>query len=153
MIWIDFGIICIGQTTPSIPPMPPKIDRMTIDVSKRTIDSDARYNEDYIFHTADTLIGYWYVPWLPEEFRYDESFFDMSEKGCPWVYVVPKWKDIVRSVLEFYLKESPEHRIAVLLRIEDQSNDIVHSVCKIDEFMNDLTDGNIRWNELYFIEK
>ncbi|MBQ7783669.1 MAG: hypothetical protein IJ368_06835 [Oscillospiraceae bacterium] len=150
MILIDFGIICIGQTTPSIPPIS---DSMTIEVYKRTINSDAQYNEDYNFHTADTLIGYWYIPWLRDELVYEESLFDISEKGCPWVYVVPKFKDTVRSFLEFYLNESPEHKIAVLLRIQDKSNDTVHSVCKIDEFMNALTDGNIRWNELYFIEK
>lgn len=150
MIWIDFGIICIGQTKPSIPP---NINSNDIEIYKRTISSEAQYDEWYNFHTADTLIGYWYIPWLPEEIMYDESFFDISEKGCPWMNVVPKWEGTVKSILEFYLNESPNHKIAVLLRIQDKSNDTVHSVCKIDEFMNELIEGNIRWNELYFIEE
>jgi len=150
MIWIDFSIICIDQTKPSILP---NIKSDDIEINKRIAGSEPFYDETYYnFRTADALPGYWYRIWLPEEIMYDESFFDISEKSCPWIYVVPKWKDIVRSVLEFYLNESPKHRIAVLLRVQDESNDDVHQVCKLDKFMNDLTEGNIRWNELYFIE-
>ncbi len=150
MIWIDFGVICLGQTKPSIPP---GIKSDDVEIYERTADSESFYNETYNFHTADTLTGYWYMFWLPEEIKYDESFFDISERNCPWINVVPKWKNIVRSILEFYLSESPVHRIAVLLRVQDDSDDTVHSICKLDEFMNSLVEGNIKFNELYFIEE
>ncbi len=149
MIWIDFSIICIDQAKPSIPP---NIKSDDIDIYERTADSGSFYPLDYNFRTADALTGYWYMIWLPEEIKYDESFFDISERNCPWINVIPKWKDTVINVLEFYLNESPKHRIAVLLRVQDDSNDVVHPVCKLDEFINDLTEGNIRYNELYFIE-
>ena len=111
----------------------------------------AAYSSDYRFHTADNLLGYWYNIWLPESIRYEESFFDIASKGVPYVEVVPKWSDYVAKILSFYINESPYNKIAVLLRIQDRSNDIVHPACSLSEFVQALSDGNIKWNELYFV--
>ena len=64
-------------------------------------------------------------------------------------YGAPEW--FCQEILEFYINESPEHKIAVLLRVQDDSNDIVHPLCKLDDFVNYLKEGNIKWNELYYV--
>ena len=149
MIWIDFTVICIGQSEISIPNDIPDV---RFDAYRRTTDSEPIYHESYHFQTADNLLGNLYFVWLPEEICYDQSFFDIDRKGSPWVYVDTKWENTVKSVLQFYLQESPIHQIAVLLRTQDESADISHPICSLEAYMNALTEGNIRWNELYFIE-
>lgn len=69
------------------------------------------------------------------------------------MYVEKEWYDTVRKILAFYLDESPEHRIAVLIREQDNSDDISHPSITPDGFMNKLFEGKVRWNELYFIER
>ena len=149
MIWIDFGIICIGQEQLSAP-----ADRNGIifEGYQRTADSEPFYNEFYHFHTADKLLGCWYNIWLPAPDCYEESFFDIAPKGVPYVEVVPKWADTVERILSFYIKESPSKEIAVLLRVQDKSHDAVHPDCSLSEFVQALSQGNIKWNELYFIK-
>ena len=148
MIWIDFGIICIGQEKKSVPP---NTDNLVIEEYQRTANAEQFYNENYSFHTADKQVGVWYNIWLSELSCYDESLFDISSEQIPNVCVVPKYEALVKQLLEFYLDESPEHNIAVLLRVEDKSNDTVHSLCTLDDFIQALKAGTIKWNELYFI--
>ena len=148
MIWIDFGIICIGQEKKSVPP---NTDNLVIEAYQRTANAEQFYNENYNFHTADKQVGIWYNIWLSEPICYDESLFDISSEQIPNVCVVPKYEALVKQLLEFYLDESPEHNIAVLLRVEDKSNDTVHSLCTLDDFIQALKAGKVKWNELYFI--
>lgn len=148
MIWIDFGIICIGQEQISVPLNTKDI---VVEGYHRTTDSEPFYNENYHFNTADKLLGCWYNIWLPEPICYKESFFDIASKGVPYVEVVPKWIKHVETILSFYISQSPTSKIAVLLRAENTSNDTVHPDCSLDEFIQSLTHGNIKWNELYFI--
>ena len=81
----------------------------------------------------------------------NHAFFDIATKGIPYIEIVPKWTEYVKNILSFYIDQSPTKKIAVLLRVEDFSNDTVHSDCSIDEFIQELTEGNIKWNELYFV--
>ena len=118
---------------------------------QRTIDSEPFYNENYHFHTADKLLGCWYNIWLPAHICYEESFFDIASKGVPYVEVIPKWSKCVENILSFYISQSPINKIAVLLRVEDISNDTVHPEYSLNEFIQALTEGNIKWNELYFV--
>ena len=148
MIWIDFGIICIGQEQISLHS---NMNDIVVEGYRRTADSEPFYDESYHFHTADKLMGYWYNIWLPEPICYEESFFDIAAKCGPYVEVVQKWAEHVKKLLSFYKDQSPINKIAVLLRVEDFSNDTVHSDCSLDEFIHELTVGNIKWNELYFI--
>lgn len=148
MIWIDFGIICIGQEQISVPS---NTKNIVVEGYHRTEDSEPFYNENYHFNTADKLLGCWYNIWLPEAICCEESFFDVAAKGIPYVKVVPKWSKCVENVLSFYISQSPTNKIAVLLRVQDTSNDTVHPDCSLDEFIHALTHGKIKWNELYFI--
>ena len=148
MIMIDFGIICIGQEELS---KPSDINGITVEGYQRTVDSGPFYIETYDFHTADKLLGYWYNIWLPESIIYKESFFDISYKDMPWIEVVPKWSKYVENILAFYINESPVNKIAVLLRIEDDSYDIVHPECSFVDFIQMLKEGRVRWNELYYV--
>lgn len=148
VIWMDFGIICIGQAQPSAPA---GRNGIVFEGHQRTADSEPFYSKDYHFQTADKLLGCWYHIWLPEPVCYEESFFDIAVKGIPYVEVVPKWSDSVAKILSFYIKESPYSKIAVLLRVQDSSNDTVHPECSLDEYIQALTEGNIKWNELYFV--
>ena len=171
MIWIDFGIVCLEQDKMSTPP---DVTDVVYEAYKRTEESEPFYNEAYNFHTTDKLTGYWYFVWLPEPLCHEVSFFEIVEKKEPWVNVVPKgfkhvkkslsyweespwlnvvpkWTEHVQKILTFYLEESPVHEIAVLLRIQGESKDIVHTYCKLDEFMNLLKEGKVKWNETYFI--
>lgn len=150
MIIADFGVICIEQTKCTYPK---GIENIRFETYHRVPGSKPMYMEYYNFHTADMLTGYWYFVWPKDELLYKKPFFDLGEKGCPWVVVIQEWTEIVRKVLEFYIEQSPQNRIAVLIREQDQSDDIVHSAMKIDAYMENLIAGNIRWNELYFVEK
>ena len=118
---------------------------------ERTADSEPFYEKSYHFHSADNITGYWYKILLPEPICYEESFFNVGAKGVPYVEVVPKWTGYVKYILSFYINQSPVNKIAVLLRVQDSSNDTVHSDCSIDEFVRELTIGNIKWNELYVV--
>jgi len=148
MIWIDFDVICIGQEQISIPA---DMNDIVIEGHQRTADSEPFYDRSYNFDTADRLSGCWYQIWVPEPLCYEESFFDISSGGVPCVEVVPKWSHHAEKVLSFYLKQSPAGRIAVLLRIQDTSDDIVHSPCSLEEFVRMLHEGSVRWNELYYV--
>jgi len=148
VIWIDFGIICIGQEQIAVPA---DMNDIVFEGYQRTADSEPFYSDDYSFHTADNLLGCWYNIWLPESICYEESFFDIASKGVPYVEVVSKWAEYVKKLLSFYIDQSPFNRIAVLLRVQDSSNDTVHSDCSLDDFIQGLSAGNIKWNELYFI--
>ena len=118
---------------------------------KKLANSEPLYNESYHFNTADKLMGCWYNIWFPQPICYEESFFDIATKGIPYIEIVPKWTEYVKDILSFYIDQSLTKKIAVLLRVEDFSNDTVHSDCSIDEFIQELTEGNIKWNELYFV--
>ena len=148
MIWIDFGIICIGQEQIIAPT---DMNDIVFEGYGRTVNSEPFYSKEDNFHTADKLLGCWYKIWLPEPICYEESFFDIASKGIPYVEVVPKWSGYVEKILSFYINESPCKKIAVLLRIEEKSNDTVHSDCSLSEFVQKLGEGNIKWNELYFV--
>ena len=75
MIWIDFGIICIGQEQISVPA---DMNDIVFEGYQRTADSEPFYSKDYHFHTADNLLGCLYNIWLPESICYEESFFDKN---------------------------------------------------------------------------
>ena len=147
MIWMDFGILCIGQEQISVPSNMTNVD---IEWEQRCSDSEPLYYEEH-FHTADKLLGYRYKIWLPDPICYEESFFDIAPKGIPYVEVVPKWSACVKSLLAFYISQSPVNRVVILLRVQDVSDDTVHSDCSLDEFVRMLTEGNVKWNELYFV--
>lgn len=148
MILIDFGVICREQKRRLIPKNLPKV-RFESHIRKET--SDAMYDEYYHFEAADKLTGVWYLAWLTDDIFLEQSFFDIADKGSPWIYVVPEWERTVKEILAFYLKASPIHKIAVLPRIQDRSENVTHEECTLDEFMDKLRSGDIRWNELYNI--
>jgi len=148
MIWIDFGIICIGQEQTSAPS---GVSDIVIEGHPRTVDSAPFYGDGYHFDTADKLTGCWYNIWLPHPMCYDESFFDIAAKNVPYVETVPKWRECVKKLLAFYIAQSPCGQIAVLLRVQDSSDDTVHPPCSLDEFVQRLDAGRIKWNELYFV--
>ena len=148
MILIDFGIICREQTKRTFPRGIPKV-RFRSHI--RRADSDAMYDDFYHFEDADKLTGVWYFAWLTDDIFLEQSFFDIADKGSPHIYAVPEWEAAVRRILAFYLKASPIHKIAVLLRIQDRSENVTHDECTLDEFMEKLRAGDVRWNELYNI--
>ena len=148
MILIDFGIICREQTKRSFPRSIPKV-RFQSHIRRE--NSDAMYDDFYHFEDADKLTGIWYFAWLTDDIFLEQSFFDIADKGSPWIYAVPEWEETVRAILAFYLKASPIHKIAVLPRIQDRSENVTHAECTLDEFMDKLKAGDIRWNELYNI--
>ena len=148
MILIDFGIICIGQEKRRFPK---GLKSVRFESHKRTEKSEEMYDDWYNFKTADRLTGMWYFVWLTDDIFLEQSFFDIAPKGSPWVIAQPEWKDTVERILRFYIERSPQKKIAVLLRIQDRSEDVSHKQCTLCEFMDLLTQGSIRWNELYFI--
>lgn len=148
MIWIDFGIICIGQEQIS---QPPDWKDIVVEGYRRMADSAPFYNESYHFAAADALTGCWYQIWLPDPRCYEDSFFDIADRGVPYVQTVPGWTASVEKILRFYLAQSPVHRIAVLLRVQDRSDNVVHPLCSLDVFLQRLHDGEIRWNEVYHV--
>ena len=151
MLWIDLGIICICQTEAAFPDTGRGI---RFEHHRRRYKALPMYDEYYHFRTADRLTGIWYLAWLPDPVCYEQSFFDIADKGCPYICTVPEWEDTVRMMLRFYLNASPDHRIAVLPRVQDRSDDVVHKEpYSLDGFMDGLKCGNIRFNELYFIKE
>ncbi len=152
-ILVDFGIISIGQTEKTYPELK---DKLRFQAYKRNLGktkSKPFYwdTEFYPFSTAYDLKGVWYLPWFPYEVNLIEYFFEMKEG--PYLRVNPKYESLVRKLLRFYLDESPEKKVAVLLCIQEKSKDLVHEPMKLKAFMDDLKEGKIRWNELYFITK
>ena len=150
MILIDFGIICREQTKRTFP-RGRSAEKVRFQSHIRREDSYPMYDDWYHFEDADKLRGVWYFVWLTKDIILEQSLFDIADKSSPYIYVVPEWEDTVRRILEFYLKASPIHRIAVLLRIQDRSQNVTHDECTLDEFMDMLRAGDVRWNELYNI--
>ena len=164
----DFVIICIGQAAPSFPECLGELsydeqrerEICTLSENEKAIEfepykrrqgDEPIYDDFYHFGTADALAGVLYFVWHREFL--EDSFFDFAgEAGSKHVCIVPKWDKTVRELLEYYISQSPEHRIAVLLRMQDRSDDTVHEPCGIDEFMRLLRCGEAVWNELYLVE-
>ena len=170
MMLTDFAVICIGQEEPGFPESfgevkddPERETKVCVcadgtpflefECYKRRQGDESIYDDWYNFKTADSLTGVLYFVWQPHDKLLEDSFFDFAgEAGSKHVCIVPKWEKTVRELLEYYTGQSPEHRIAVLLRMQDRSDDTVHKACSVDEFMKLLKSGGVVWNETYFIK-
>ena len=86
MILIDFGIICREQKRRSVPK---NISKVRFESHIRKANSDAMYDDYYHFEDADKLTGVWYLAWLTDDIFLEQSFFDIADKGSPWICSVP----------------------------------------------------------------
>lgn len=148
MIIADLNIICINQ----------KKKRAFIDKARLTCEAHNRnrsmspvYATDN-FGVADGLKGWWYTYLPSKAYFFDSPFFDLNLRDNDnAVELNPQWNDLLCTLLSFFIKESPCGTIGFLIRLQDKSDNMVHGKYCLEEFMQELRLGNIRYNELYFI--
>lgn len=152
MVLSDLNILCIGQKMQTIAPTQginiEANDRNTIKYSPIYVDS---------WQVLQRITGMWYSiepaardgkPWNP-----DTEFFDLSVEKPRRLMVVSndRSNDIVGRLIDYYLKASPIKTIAVLLRLQDDGDDVFHGIISKQMFMRKFANGEIMYNVAYLI--
>lgn len=147
MIFADFNIICINQPNKDCFVS----DSLIYEAHNRNNTLTLVYPEDS-FADAHSLRGWWYTYWPNEALYYDNQFFDLNpsvKRNAIRLY--PKWLTISKELLSFYISKSPTHTVAVVIRVQDHSNNIKHGRCSLNYFLSEMLAGRICYNELYFV--
>jgi len=150
MIIADLNIICINQTEPCtfLPS-----DEVVCEMFERKSGKSPVYPMDR-FDVAHSLNGWWYTYWPNEELFFEYPFFDLNLlMGTNAIQLHPRWKVDVFELLSFYIDASPLHTIGVLIRVQDQSYNIVHKQIVLEDYTKAILNGKIHFNELYFVVK
>lgn len=152
MVLSDLNILCIGQKMQTIAPAQginvEANDRNTIKYSPIYVDS---------WQVLQRIKGIWYSiepaarddkPWNP-----DTEFFDLSVEKPRRLMVVSndRSNDIVGRLIDYYLKASPIKTIAVLMRLQDDGDDVFHGIISRQMFMRKFAYGEIMYNVAYLI--
>ena len=144
MIIADFCILCIGQITCSICH---DVSPLEVQCINRNIFREAFFSA-YNCQQIDKEKGWFYLFW-PDTESYKVSFFDLMHGD--YITVFPEWQSTIRKLLLYYLLKSPNKTVAVLIRAQGYSANVVHQAYSLDEFMDDICSGQIRLNEIYYI--
>lgn len=153
MVISDLNIICIGQTHYALPPQYLCGESLTVEFEPRWGDLYAVY-PDYSFPEAYALEGYWYTLWpsVDGSSFLDNPFFDIAlqdEYGA--VITNPHWRPTLQRIMQFYLSQSPQHKIGVLIRIQDNIYKGAQYVRTLQELWNLMDTHSIRFNKLYVV--
>ena len=111
----------------------------------------------YGFSIFQAFTGWWYTFYTQD--IYKDCFFDLgdvyseSEFGNYPLYVMPKWEKTVYSLLEYYLSNTDSGSIAVLFRLDYPKREVFHPVKTLEEFWDDMQNGKIYFDEVYFVSK
>ena len=146
MVIADLNVICVDQLRYN--PCP-DCTQMSFEACDRNSSNEAVYHL-YNFPAAYKLNGWWYTYWPNEELFFERPFFDLVDhNGGGTIRLYDSWKDSLYHLFSYYLSASPSGEIGVLIRLEDDAKDFVHTHCQLQHFMEQLLAGTVEYNELY----
>lgn len=150
MVISDLVIISIDQCFPK----KPKLKDVTIQVHNRNCYFASRqYSKNY--YVSQALRGIWYSIYPSKEKMYTEAFCDLSiseESKQMYVHLQECWADTVCRMINFCAETSPHHLIAIMFRIDYPEKEVIHNFCTLDEYISDLLNDRIQFDELYFVK-
>lgn len=149
MVISDLVIISIDQHFPKRP----KLSDVAIQVHNRNCFFVSRqYYKNY--YVSQALRGIWYSIYPSKEKMYTEAFCDLSiseQSKQMYVRLQRRWVDTVCRLINYYAESSPHHLVAIMFRIDYPDKEVIHNLCTLDEYISDLLNGGIRFDELYFV--
>lgn len=149
MVVSDLVIVSIDQHFPKRP----KFDQVAIQTHNRNCFFALRqYYKNYFVSQA--LRGIWYSIYPQKEKMYMDAFCDLSISGQSkqlHVHLRESWIETVCSLIKYYTESSPHHLIGIMFRIDYPDKEVIHTVCSLDEYISALLNGDIRFDELYFV--
>lgn len=149
MILADLNIICIGQSQKRFPPLKRKFSIGAYNRNKKNLHPVYLYDS---FPVTHSLQGWWYQFHPKEWIEFlDNPFFEFNSGNIALVRLRAQWIGDIQELLSFYIEQSPTREIAVIVRLESTVSEYVHESCDINSFINDLIQGNVAYNHLYFI--
>lgn len=101
--------------------------------------------------------GNWYqiIPECRQSGVYSKEFFDIrTNKNKCYVVLDKEYGniDFIKSILLFYLNNSPINKIIFLARLNYQKKQKIKGVIKLHEFLNKITNSQILFDTAYIIE-
>ena len=161
MVISDFNIICLAQAEPEL------YNSNTTKVTANNLNE--KEVSTYIgWEIFQGFKGIWYEVYPKnresENYQYDQEFFDLNYKTSIYsdklialknkrnrVVCVEEYKKDILSVMDFYLKKSPIHRICVMIRVQDKEEEAILGTMKRSEFVCNLQNGELCYNIAYII--
>lgn len=144
----DLNIICINQQHASLFPNCGNLD---IEKYDRNTSGDPVYWSDD-FNTAHRLRGWWYTIYPKGNLFLERPFFDLcNDLECDLVRLYPEWQTVMSNILVYYIEKSPLRKVGVLIRAQDVTEDTVAGEFRLDEFLQMLIHGEVKYNTLYFL--
>ena len=105
------------------------------------------------FPVLQAFRGFWYRVYPPAKDMYTNTFFDMEIRadGIPYVVVRQEWINNISRLMTHFLGFEPGLHFGVLVRLDGTRNEVIHTGYTIAKFVDELLQGNIRFDELYLI--
>ena len=149
MVVSDLVIIAIDQRFPK----KPKSDQVAIQTYNRNsfFVSQQYYNSFFI---CQALRGIWYSMCPKKEKMYTDTFCDLAisdQLKQLHVHLRDCWIDTLCSLIKYYIESSPHHLVGIMFRLDYPEREVIHSVCSVDEYISDLLNGSVCFDELYFV--
>ncbi len=151
MVIADFVIIALRQHRRIKKPL----KSILIEAKKRRWFSRKIYADG--FPVAQALMGWWYTFYPPDSLIYTDPFFDIKDSeqrdDVKNVVIRAQWEKIIIYVLDYYLSMAETGTIAILFRLNNPVQEVIHCACSYEFFVNELLNGKIHFDELYFVSK
>lgn len=148
MVISDFNLICLGQPKPHF--FQPK------GVFFEVVDSDeGAYNPEW--QSLKKESGVWYSIFPVDDAgtrTYDDEFFDIGKKSEKTfsVVVIEKYKKTLLEIVEYFLEESPIHRIIIMLWLDgDEKQPGI--CCPLGHFRELLYNNNLLFGVIYVVHR
>lgn len=85
-----------------------------------------------------------------------EDMFDFnadipSANGTFPIIMLPEWENVTYELMRYYLSKTKSGNISVLFNLFGSEREVFHPVMTLEEFWDDLKNGKIYCDEVYFI--
>jgi len=150
MIIADLNIICVEQAKRTFPK---NIDEIVVESHDRRQSCDPVYPDDN-FGEANRINGWWYTFWPTDQYFLSCPFFELPCSSDPYaIKLSSAWEKEVIKLFSYYIGISPVQMIGVLVRAQGISNNVVHDCVSLNVFREKMMNGQIKYNELYYVSK
>ena len=149
MVISDFILVAIDQRIP----LKPNIPNLEVCISNRNPFFVPKQYEHGLF-ILQALRGISYTFYPPKEQIYSNAFCELVFSDQPEIKIVHVrecWTEIICDIIAYYVYNSPHRLIGLLFRLDTPYSEIVHATCGLSEFLSNLRNNRIHFDELYFV--
>lgn len=151
MVISDFVLLVIDQ---HIPCKPDINNLQIISTDRNRFFVPTQYANGLFILQA--LRGMWYTIYPPKEDMYSNAFCELiisKQSGEKLVHIREHWINALCCIIEYYVAKSPHELIGLMFRIDTPRSEKIHSTRHLIDFLCDLQNDRIHFDELYFITK